>query len=85
MLLEKNAFDMLKMKIFFKILFVWQENDLGFSSDFEKLHCKNNNITTVPFSTHTTPIKFDMIRVTYPDHGERVHITFMKQNNLCNC
>ena len=23
------------MKTFFKILFVWQENDLGFSSDFE--------------------------------------------------
>ena len=28
---------MLSMKIFYQILFVWQENDLGFSSDFEKI------------------------------------------------
>ena len=28
---------MLSMKIFFQILFVWQENDLVFSSEFEKI------------------------------------------------
>ena len=34
---RKNVLDMVSMKIFFQILFVWQENDLGFSSDFEKI------------------------------------------------
>ena len=27
---------MLSIKIFFQILFVWQENDMVFSSEFEK-------------------------------------------------
>ena len=44
------------MKIFFKILFVSQENDLGFSSEFEK-----NSITKkkqlYQTYTHTTLIK----------------------------
>ena len=50
---------MLSMKIFFQILFVWQENDLGFSSDFAKNSItKNNIIKNSPLSyTHTTPIK----------------------------
>ena len=30
------AFKMLSMKIFFQILFVWQETDLVFNSEFEK-------------------------------------------------
>ena len=34
---------MLSTKIFFQILFVWQENDLLFSSEFEKNPIKNNN------------------------------------------
>ena len=28
---------MLSMKMFFQILFVWQENDLVFSPEFEKI------------------------------------------------
>ena len=63
------------MKTFFKILFVWQENDLGFSSDF--------SITKKTYyikPTHTQhQLKFGMIKVHYLDHGERVHIPFMKQ------
>ena len=44
------------MKTFFKILFVWQENDLGFSSDFEKIALQKNNYIK-PTHTHTTLIK----------------------------
>ena len=36
MLYENIRVKMLSMKIFFQILFVWQENDLVFSSEFEK-------------------------------------------------
>ena len=36
------------MKIFFQILFVWEENDLVFSSELEK---------------HTHTLKFSMLRV----------------------
>ena len=43
------------MKTFFKILFVWQENDLGFSSDFEKIALQKTNIK--PTHIHTTLIK----------------------------
>ena len=38
------ALKMLSMKIFFQILFVWQENDLVFSSEFETNSIKNSNI-----------------------------------------
>ena len=34
-------------------MFVWQENNLGFSSDFAKKHYKNNDIK----QPHTTQIK----------------------------
>ena len=41
-------------EIFFQILFVWQENDLVFSSVFEKIKLKNNNIKIAPPPpTHT--------------------------------
>ena len=37
-MLHKNIrVKMLSMKIFFQILFVWQENDLVFSSELEKI------------------------------------------------
>ena len=39
------ALKMLSMKIFFQILFVWQENDLVFSSKFEKIALKNTTHT----------------------------------------
>ena len=43
---------MLSMKIFFQILFDWQENDLVFSSDFEKIALQNQHqISPLP-STH---------------------------------
>ena len=35
-------------EIFFQILFVWQENDLVFSSVFKKNKIKNNNIKIAP-------------------------------------
>ena len=45
---------MLSMKIVFQILFVSQESDLVFSSEFEKIALqKNNNIKIAPFPTHT--------------------------------
>ena len=43
------------MKTFFKILFVWQENDLGFSSDFEKIALQKKQLYQT--YTHTTLIK----------------------------
>ena len=42
MLYENIRIKMLSMKIFFQILFVWQENDLVLSSESEK-SIKNNN------------------------------------------
>ena len=49
--------DMLSMKIFFQIMFPWQENDLGFGSDFEKLALqKQHQNSPLPY-TNTTPIK----------------------------
>ena len=65
------------MKTFFKILFVWQENDLGFSSDFEKIALQKNNYIKPTHTQHQ--LKFGMIKVHYLDLGERVHIPFMKQ------
>ena len=78
------ALYMLAMKIFFRILFVWQVNDFVFSSEFEKIALqKNNNMKIVPFSTNTQQkIKFSMIRFQYLGHKERVHRSFIKQNNL---
>ena len=78
---------MLSMKIFFQILFVWQEKDLGFSSDFENITLQQTTPSKQPpfLHTHTRPIKFDMIRVQYLEYRERVHKYFMKQLNLCDC
>ena len=67
--------DMLSMKIFFQILFVWQENDLGFSPDFEKNSITDKTKQTItskqPHSLHTHNTKFGMISVQYLDHGEK--------------
>ena len=64
---------MLSMKIFFQILFVWQEIDLGFSSDFEKkiLQKKHQN------RQHQYKIRHDKGSTSGP--GERVQRSFMKQ------
>ena len=44
------------MKIFFQILFVWQENELVFSSEFEKIALKqqhkNSPLPPPPPHTH---------------------------------
>ena len=64
MLLEKNVLDMLSMKIFFQILFVWQENDLGFSSDLEKITLQKQKHQNSPLPAHTQhQNKFETIRV----------------------
>ena len=39
--------------MFFQILFVWQENDLVFSSEFEKIAWQKKNMKIAPFPTHT--------------------------------
>ena len=39
------------MKTFLKILFVWQENDLGFSSDFEKIALQKQLYQTYTLTT----------------------------------
>ena len=60
--------------LFFQFLFVWQENDLVFSSELEKNSIKNNNIKIAPCPpppapppththTHTHTLKFSMLRV----------------------
>ena len=57
------ALKMLSMKIFFQILFVWQENDLVFSSEFEKISIQNNNIKIAPCPPpHTDTLKFSILR-----------------------
>ena len=55
---------MLSLKTLFQILFVWQENDLVFSSEFEKKkHYKKQHENT-PFSTHTIQIKIQHDKVS---------------------
>ena len=54
---------MLSMKIFFQILFAWQKNDKGFSSDFEKiaLQKQQQQNSSLPY-THTTSIKIRHVK-----------------------
>ena len=66
------------MKIFFQVLFVWQENDFVFSSKFEKKALKQQQQKIAPYP-HTRTLKFNMLRVQYMDHRERVHLSFIKQ------
>ena len=75
---------MLSMKIFFQILFVWQENDLVFSSEFEKIALQeNNNIKIAPFPTHTTQINIqhDTVSISGPQ-GKGTQI-FYKTIKFC--
>ena len=70
---------MSSMKIFFQILFVWQENDLVFSSEFEKISSQKKH-KKVPFPTHKQhKLKFSMLRFQYLGHRESVHRYFIKQ------
>ena len=45
---------MLSMKLFFQNLFVWQENDLVFSSEFEKITSQQQQHNNSPPSLHTS-------------------------------
>ena len=64
-------FYMLSMKIFFQILFVWQENDLVFtcSSEFEikRVTKKQDQNSPIPYP-HTTRIyiKHDKVSISGP-------------------
>ena len=57
---------MLSMKIFFQILCVWQENDLVFSSDFEKiaLQKQHKNSPLLYTYTHKTQMKIQHDKVS---------------------
>ena len=83
--------DMLSIKIFFQILFAWQENDLGLDLPskkwyYKKTHAKKTHPKQPTFPTYNQhQLKCGMIRVQYLGHWERVHRSFMKQYNLCDC
>ena len=89
---------MLSMKIFFQILIVWQENDLVFSSEFEKNSIKDNNIKIAPCLIHTR-VRAHALSHTHThtltkiqhakssmngSQGKGTHI-FYKTINLCDC
>ena len=66
MLYDNIGIKILSMKIFFQILFVWEENDLVFSSELEKTALKQqhkNSPLPPPPPTHTHTLKFSMLRV----------------------
>ena len=79
MLYENIRVKMLSMKIVFQILFVWQENDLVFSFEFEKNSIKNNSIKITPcFPPHThTHIKIQHAKVSINgSQGKGTHIFY---------
>ena len=57
MLYDNIRFKILSMKIFFQIMFVWEENDLVFSSELEKIalkqQYKNSPLPPPPPPPHT--------------------------------
>ena len=48
MLYDNIGVEILSMKIFFQILFVWEENDLVFSSELEKIALKQQHKNSPP-------------------------------------
>ena len=71
--LNVNVFD----EIFFQILFVWQENDLVFSSVFEKIKLKNNNIKIAPLPPSHRHIKIQHAKGSInKSHGKGTHIFY---------
>ena len=81
------------MKIFLQILFVWQENDLVFSSEFEKKvlqkkKIKIKKIKTIkiaPFSkhTHTTQNKIQHDKVSTSEPRGKGTQIFYKTIKSC--
>ena len=60
--------------------------DLPSKKWYYKKHTKKTHQKQPTFPTHYQhQLKFGMIRVQYLGHRERVHISFMKQYNLCDC
>ena len=79
-----------RWKYFSKFCLLGKKMIWVFRSAFEKMILKNTHKKThqnSPPSLHTTYKKLisDMIRVQYLGHRERVHRSFMKQYNLCDC
>ena len=73
------------MKIFFQVMFVWQ--DLVFSAEFEKIALqkkqtnkkqKKQQHNNCPL-LYTQVLKLSMIRLQYLVHRERIHRSFIKQ------
>ena len=52
MLYDNILAKILSMKIFFQILFVWEENDLVFSSELEKIALKQQHKNSPPAPPH---------------------------------
>ena len=78
MLYDNIRIKILSMKIFFQILFVWEENDLVFSSELEKIALKQqhkNSPLPPPPPPHTHTLKFSMLRVQ-GSQGKGTHIFY---------
>ena len=78
------------MIIFFRILFVWQENDWGFSSEFEKiaLKKKHKNSPLLYTHAHTTPIKseHDKVSISGPQgKGTQILYKTIKSCVIADC
>ena len=76
------------MKIFFQILFVWHENNLVFSSEFEKNRINSitkNNVKIAPFPTHThtSQIKIQHDKVSIPGSQGKGTQRFYKTIKSC--
>ena len=60
---------MLSMKLFFQNLFVWQETDLVFSSEFEKIalqkqQLKNSPLLNTQVCQHILKFKHDKVSIS---------------------
>ena len=75
---------MLSMKIFFQILFVWQENDLVFSSEFEKNSFTKNGPLLY---THTQiKIQHDKVSISGPQgKGTQIFYKTIKSCVIVDC
>ena len=68
--------------LFFQFLFVWQENDLVFSSELEKIALKNNNIKKPPAPPPPPPHTHTHIKIQHAkgsingSQGKGTHIFY---------
>ena len=76
MLYENIRIKKLPMKIFFQILFVWQENDLVFSSEFAKKASKTTTTKIAP-CPHPTRTEIQHTKGSINgSHGKGTHIFY---------